>query len=115
MTADESRAFADEWIAAWNSHDLDRILSHYRSDIVLLSPVAARLVGNGRVSGMPALRAYWQQALAARPDLKFEFIGVRPGHECLTILYSNHRGQQCAETFEFASDGKVVRSFACHA
>ena len=21
--------FAEEWIASWNSHDLDRILSHY--------------------------------------------------------------------------------------
>jgi len=37
------------------------------------------------------------------------------GHACLTILYLNHRNQQAAETFEFANDGKVVRSFACYA
>jgi hypothetical protein len=47
MTIDDARAFAAEWIAAWNSHDLDRILSHYAGDIVFLSPFAQQLVGNG--------------------------------------------------------------------
>ena len=37
------------------------------------------------------------------------------GHDALTILYRNHRGQQAAETCEFAADGKVVRSCACYA
>jgi len=114
MTIDEARAFAAEWIAAWNSHDLDRILSHYAGDIVFLSPFAQQLVGNGRVSGLPALRAYWAKGLAAQLDLKFEFIDVRVGHDCLTILYRNHRGQQAAETCEFGADGKVIRSFACY-
>jgi ketosteroid isomerase-like protein len=114
MTAGEAHAFATEWIAAWNSHDLDRILSHYATDIVLLSPAAARLVGDGRVAGLANLRAYWQRALNARPDLKFEFVGLRAGHECLTVLYRNQREQQCAETFEFGTDGKVVCSFACY-
>jgi ketosteroid isomerase-like protein len=114
MTKDEARAFAAEWIAAWNSHDLDRILSRYAADIVLLSPFAQKLVGNGRIVGLPALRAYWTQGLKAQPDLKFDLVDMRMGHECLTILYRNHRGQQGAETFEFETGGKVVRSFACY-
>jgi ketosteroid isomerase-like protein len=114
MTIDDARAFAAEWIAAWNSHDLDRVLSHYAADIVFLSPFARELVGNGRVCGLPALRAYWAKGLAARRDLKFELIDVRVGHDCLTILYRNHRGQQAAETCEFGVDGKVIRSFACY-
>ncbi len=114
MTADDARGFAEEWIAAWNSHDLERILSHYGPEIVLLSPMARRLVGNGRIVGLPALRSYWAKGLAAQPALKFELDGVRLGHECMTILYHNHRGQACAETFEFGRDGKVVRSFACY-
>ena len=114
MTSDEARAFAAEWIAAWNSHDLDRLLSHYAADIVLLTPGAQKLVGDGRVAGMPALRNYWGKALTVQPNLKFDLTCVRVGHECLTILYSNHRGQQCAETVEFGGDGKVVRSFACY-
>ncbi len=110
----DSSSFAEEWVAAWNSHDLDRILSHYATGVVLLSPMAQRRLGNGRVTGIDALRAYWSAALDAQPDLCFALQTVLVGHECLTILYRNHRGQTAAETFEFGADGKVVRSFACY-
>lgn len=115
MDKTEAHAFAHDWIAAWNSHDLDRILSHYAEDIVFLSPVAQARVGNGRVEGIGALRHYWSLGLATQPALRFELVDVLTGHDCLTILYRNHRGQSAAETFAFAPDRKVVRSFACYA
>jgi hypothetical protein len=114
MNPDQARVFASEWIAAWNSHDLDRILSHYAEAIVFLSPTAQRYVGNGRVVGSNALRSYWELGLTLQPELKFDLIHVLVGHECLTIFYRNQGGQQVAETFEFGADGKVVRSFACY-
>jgi ketosteroid isomerase-like protein len=110
----DARAFGEEWIAAWNALDVERVLAHYAPDIVFLSPLAQERLGNGRVVGIDALRAYWRGALAARPDLKFELIDVLVGHECLSILYRNHRGQTAAETCEFGADGKVVRSCACY-
>ena len=113
MTEIEARDFAAEWIAAWNNRDLDRILMHYRSDIVLLSPYAQAIVGKGRIIGIEELRKYWEKALTVLPDLHFDFVEVRIGHESLTILYRNHRGQDAAETFEM-SFGKVVRSIACY-
>ena len=72
MRADRE-AFAREWIEAWNAHDLERILSHYAEDIVLTSPIAARRLGDprGTVRGKAALRDYFAQGLAARPDLRF--------------------------------------------
>jgi len=48
----EPKAFADDWVDSWNSHDLDRILAHYDSEIVFLSPIALQTVGNGRVAGI---------------------------------------------------------------
>ncbi len=114
MNASEARAFAEEWIAAWNSHDLDRIVSHYAPEIVFLSPVAQQRVGDGRVVGIPALRAYWGPALAAPSALRFELIEALAGYECVTILYRNHREQTVAETCEFGPGHKVVRSFACY-
>ena len=108
-------AFAEDWIAAWNARDLERILAHYAAEIVFLSPVAQKRVGDGRVVGIPALRAYWGQGLAAQSDLKFELVDVLVGHSCLTILYRNHRDQSAAETFEFGAEGKVVQSYACYA
>lgn len=114
MTTADARAFAEEWIAAWNAHDLDRIVAHYAPEIVFLSPQAEKRTGNGRVAGIPALRAYWGPALSAQSELKFELIDVLTGFDCVTILYRNHRGQTVAETCEFDLGHKVVRSFACY-
>jgi ketosteroid isomerase-like protein len=52
------RQFAEEWVEAWNSHDLDRILAHYDDQVVLTSPVALNLLknGSGIVEGKAALR-----------------------------------------------------------
>ena len=113
MTVD-NRSFAEEWVEAWNARDLERILSHYAADIVFLSPGAARRLGDGRVNGIAALREYWSAALAAIPDLRFTLEAALSGHQCLTILYRNQRGQQVAETVEFNAAGKICRSSACY-
>ncbi|MEQ1688828.1 MAG: nuclear transport factor 2 family protein, partial [Sphingopyxis sp.] len=111
----QAEAFAQEWVAAWNARDLDRILAHYDDDIVFLSPNAAQVIGDGRVEGIAALRAYWGQALDMAPHLHFTLETWLAGHQAMTILYANHRGQRVAESVEFDSKGKVVRSMACHA
>jgi ketosteroid isomerase-like protein len=115
MSTADAESFAVEWIGAWNSHDLERILSHYADEIVFRSPLAQKMVGNGRVIGKAALRSYWGQALANSPNLEFHLIDVYVGFECVTIIYKNHRKQRAAEALEFDLDGKVVRSFACYA
>ena len=53
--------FAKEWVAAWNSHDLERILAHYDDDFEMSSPIITALVGepSGRLRGKTAVGAYW--------------------------------------------------------
>ncbi|MEZ5710383.1 MAG: nuclear transport factor 2 family protein [Blastomonas sp.] len=116
MTIDSDFAyrFAQQWVAAWNAHDLDAILSHYAEDIVFLSPIAAMTVGNGRIEGKQALRSYWTRGLAARPDLHFRLEQILTGHDCLALLYRNQRDQQVSESFEFDGSGQVIRSLACY-
>ncbi len=114
MAFDDDQRFAEDWIDAWNARDLDRILSHYAPDVVFLSPVAERRLGNGRVEGILALREYWRGGLAAVPELRFELEAVLSGYQCLTIVYHNQNRQRVAETVEFNAARQVVRSFACY-
>ncbi len=107
-------AFAKDWEAGWNSHDLDRILSHYSEDIVFRSHKAVRLVGGGEIRGKAALRAYWSQALELQPDLRFHVQDVFHGHGMLVITYENHKLVLAAETLRFGPDGLVVEASACH-
>jgi ketosteroid isomerase-like protein len=81
LTEKEARKFANHWVEAWNSRDLDEIMSHYDSNVVLVSPVAAKILNDssGTVKGKEALRIYFQRGLDAYPNLRFELVECDAG------------------------------------
>jgi hypothetical protein len=107
-------AFAAEWIEAWNSHDLTRILSHYDESFAFSSPFLAQFIpgSGGKLKGKEAVGAYWSKALAAHPELRFELIAVLNGVESVVIHYRGRGGKLCAEFFVFGEHGKVIESHA---
>lgn len=116
ITESFAEHFAADWIAAWNSHDLDRILSHYAEDFEMSSPYIAQLAGEpgGKLRGKPAVRAYWTRALQLLPELRFEFVSVLAGVDSLVIHYRGVRGM-AAEVFCFNREGKVAKASAHYA
>jgi hypothetical protein len=110
----QARKFADEWVRAWNAHDLDQIMSHYDDEVVLVSPVAARLLGDpsGRVSGKAALRAYFRRGLEAYPQLRFELLDVMWGLDSVVLYYTNQKGSRTGEYMELTPTGRVSRVVA---
>jgi hypothetical protein len=114
MTPNDAWAFAQGWIAAWNAHDLERILAHYDDSIELTSPVAAQLLQQpeGKVRAKANLRSYFQRGLEAYPRLHFELDSVFCGMRSVVLLYANQKGTRTAEFMEFSSAGKVVRVVA---
>jgi hypothetical protein len=117
LSEDEARHFVDEWIAAWNARDLERILAHWADDCVFRSPLAARLLGDpaGTVRGKAALRSYWSRGLAAAPDLHFQLERVLIGVDSLVIQYRNHRGQHAAEMLRLEAGGLAIEGAAHYA
>jgi hypothetical protein len=111
-------AFAGEWVAAWNAHDLDRILLHYAADVVFQSPVIRERLGkaSGEVRGLDELRGYWSGAFKAYPDLRFELLDVLDGVNGGAIRYFSHaRGCEVVEVFRFDASGLVDRAAAFYA
>jgi hypothetical protein len=113
MTKDQALRFAEDWIASWNSHDLERVLSHYTEDFEMASPVIEQLMGepSGVLKGKASVRAYWAKALARLPDLHFELLKVFVGARSIVIHYRGPKGLG-AEVFWFNADGKVDRAAA---
>jgi hypothetical protein len=110
-----ARAFVQDWADAWNTHDLHRILAHYDDDIVLLSPLALKLLNNGTgiVQGKTALRDYFQFGLKSYPNLRFELTDVLCGIETIVACYGTNVGEnKTAEVMQFNNAGKVIRVFA---
>ena len=114
MTKDEASKLANHWVAAWNAHDLDLIMTHYEDAIELTSPVAAKLLEtpDGKVVGKAALRAYFQRGLQAYPDLHFRLEDVLWGVSSVVLYYINQRGTHTAEFMELSAAGKVTRVVA---
>ena len=109
--------FAAEWIAAWNAHDIPRVLSHYADDFEMSSPVIVQVAGeaSGRLHGRAAVGAYWAKALKLVPELRFELLCVLAGVDSVTLHYRGAGGRLAAEVFFFGADGKVARAVAHYA
>ena len=114
MTQTQALHFAQEWIDAWNAHDLDRILSHYADDFEMTSPAIVQIAGepSGTLRGKAAVGAYWRKALALIPDLRFELINVLVGVRSVTVYYKGAKGRLVAEVFFFGPNGKVTQAMA---
>jgi hypothetical protein len=108
-----SESFANHWVEAWNSHDLDAILSHYTDDFELYSPIISErmCITEGKLRGKSAVGEYWPIGLSATPKLHFELINVFVGVGSLVIYYKGRRGLS-SEVFYFNNQGKVFKAVA---
>ena len=106
--------FARDWVDAWNSHDLERILTHYDDEVLLTSPVALKLLnGDGTVRGKAALREYFLRGVQAFPNLYFDLIDALWGTETIVVYYFNNvRGSKTAEVMLMNPAGKIRRVWA---
>ena len=121
LTADEGDAFVADWMEAWNSHDLDRILGHYADDVEYHSPFIAQMAepggpgSDGRLAGKTAVREYFAAALAKFDDLHFDPPAhVAIGAGSVSFVYGSVNGLTAVETLVFAPGSRVVARAHCH-
>jgi hypothetical protein len=116
ITREFADHFAQEWIEAWNNHDLERVLSHYTDTFEMSSPYITKIVGepSGVLKGKAAVAAYWAKALERLPTLHFELYSTLVGADSLVIYYRG-AGGMAAEVFFFDPEGKVAQSCAHYA
>ncbi|OQS06913.1 hypothetical protein THRCLA_20263 [Thraustotheca clavata] len=102
--------FANVWVASWNSHDLEAILSHYTDDIEMTSPYMVQVVGVGTLQGKEKLREYWRLGLERNPKLEFRVVDVAIGVDMVSIYYYSVTMQKhVIESFWFNENGLVFK------
>ena len=116
LTQDFADHFAADWIAAWNAHDLQRVLAHYADNFEMSSPYIVQLLGEpaGKLKGKAAVGAYWRRALERMPTLRFELVDTLVGVDSLVLYYKGARGL-AAEVFFFNEAGLVSKAAAHYA
>jgi hypothetical protein len=106
----QAEAIAQEWLDAWNAHDLERVVAHFADDVDVTSPLIARLRpgSEGRLRGKEAVLSYYRDGLAASAGLHFTLIEVCIGVDEVTIVYRNQRDAVVTETLTLGPDGHAV-------
>ena len=113
ITPTFAQEFSLHWLSAWNSHDLEAILSHYADDFEMISPYIVAITGepSGTLRDKKAIGQYWALALAKYPQLHFQLHQVLIGVQSIVIYYQGLKGM-AAETFVFKQEGKIIKSIA---
>ena len=121
VTSDEADAFVTEWMAAWNSHDVERILEHYANDVEYWSPFIAAMAPpggpgvDGRLVGKDNVRTYFAAALEKFSELQFDPpMHVAAGAGSVSFVYTSVNGLTAVETLVFAPGSRLVARAHCH-
>ena len=112
-----ARRLAADWIAAWNSGDLERVFALYDDDFEMRSPLIAErgFSRTGALRGKAAIRPYWGAGIAtAKPPLRFELIDAYGGVDTVAIHYRSVGRKEVVEILELDAHGRVIRGSACH-
>jgi ketosteroid isomerase-like protein len=109
-------AFGREWIAAWNSRDLERVLALYAEDSEMTSDKIPALGfdASGTLRGKQNLRAYWGKGLALLPNLHFTLIDTFVSPDSVVVFYQNERAAKICEYLRFDAAGKIRQGSANH-
>jgi hypothetical protein len=102
---------AEEWIAAWNAHDLDAIMSMYSPEVVFQTPTIIDSLGvpDGRVEGLDRLREHFARGLQRLPDLRFELDEVYTGVHSIAMAYHWADGTPVCELHEYDAQERIER------
>ncbi len=75
MDPNRNEAIALKWLEAFNTHDLEKLLSLYHSNAKHFSPKLKirKPETNGLVTGKDALREWWQDAFDRLPSLSYNY------------------------------------------
>lgn len=114
LSRERTQAIAQEWIDAWNGHNIDVIMSYYADNIEFSSPFVVKLTGDpkGILNGKAALRVYFLKALAAYPKLRFKIRHVFGGVNTMVVHYWSVKNMAASEVMVLNEQGKIVKTEA---
>ena len=119
MTSQKNLSIAHAWFVAFNSHNLEKLLSLYDNDAEHFSPKLKirHPETNGLVTGKIALRNWWQEAFDRLPTLNYKVTSLTANSDRVFMEYvrtvQNEEDMLVAEVLEI-KEGVIVASRVYH-
>jgi hypothetical protein len=114
MTSEKEMKFGEAWIAAWNTHDIKKLMGQCAKDIELSSPlvVDSGASADGIIKGRDAVGEFWTKTLMRVPGSRLELVDVLSGIDSRIVIFRTPNGGLGAHVLHFRADGKIVRAGA---
>jgi hypothetical protein len=119
MSLNKNLSIAHKWFEAFNSHNLDQLLTLYDDDAEHYSPKLKikQPETNGFVKGKQALNDWWKTAFLEIPSLKYQVTSLTANENRIFMEYirsvKNENDLLVAEVIEI-NEGKIVFSRVYH-
>jgi ketosteroid isomerase-like protein len=109
ITPEQAQHIAQEWVDVWNSHDLERILTHYADPLEFTSPLIVKRLGraDGTIHSKAELKDYFTTGITSA--LRFELLEAIAGVSSVAVRYRNQRGMTVIEVMRLNAQGKADR------
>ena len=110
---------AQQWINAFNEHNLEALLSLYDDNAIHFSPKLKqrRPETEGLIKGKEAMRDWWRDALDRLPTLHYKLVRLTANDDRVFMEYIrqvyDEEDMDVAEVLEI-KDGKIVASRVYH-
>lgn len=114
MSPEQARKFAQEWVAAWNTHDVTKLMTYCAEEFEMSSPLVSDVGAgaSGTVKGREAVGEYWGNMLVRAPGLRFDLVNVLTGVSSIIVVFRLINRRLAAQVLEFNPEGKIVRGEA---
>jgi len=119
MTTQKNLSIAHAWFEAFNTHNLEKLLSLYDDDAEHFSPKLKikHPETNGLVKGQNALSTWWQEAFEKLPSLHYKVTSLTANSDRVFMEYvrfvENEDEMLVAEVLEI-KEGLIVASRVYH-
>lgn len=108
---DKLMGLVRDWLTAWNSKDIDRLMMHYADDVEFYSPTVIQRWGKpeGKLTGREAVRKHFLKGFEGNNHLQFELLGILNGVDAISLVYKKGRKGMAADVIWLDERGKVTR------
>jgi predicted SnoaL-like aldol condensation-catalyzing enzyme len=119
MTSQKNLSIAHSWFEAFNSHNLEKLLSLYDDEAEHFSPKlkVRHPETNGLVKGKNALHNWWQDAFERLPSLHYKVTSLTADSDRVFMEYvrtvDDETEMQVAEVLEI-KENKIIASRVYH-
>lgn len=107
MSNQSVTASVEAWISAWNSRDLEAIMSHYAEDVVFEAQTVAKRWNkpNGKLYGREELRKHFELGLQLAPQIHFTLEQIFLAPSGYSVVYARENGNRVVDSVRLDSDG----------